>query len=122
MKTAKKYDIEKLKDWSKFGLTFSNDLQYVHKITAISETFNLLKKTTKYFNAKLTLKISKNNCIYYKGKATEEFFTAWKQDKNKLKSEGWGLVRDTAYSSPTYKGGIHIKPNGQSWYIIKYLT
>jgi hypothetical protein len=115
-------DIEKLKSWTKFGLTFSEELLYIHKITAISETFNLPKKTTKFFGSKLSLNISKNNCIYYKGKATEEFFNAWKQNKQELKENGYSLTRGIDYSKPTFKGGIHINPAGKCWYIIKYLT
>ena len=115
-------DIEKLKSWSKWGLTFSEELQYIHKITAISETFNLPKKTTQFFGAKLSLNISKNNCIYYKGKATEEFFNAWTQDKKELKENGYSLTKGIAYSKPTFKGSININKDGQCWYIIKYLT
>jgi len=115
-------NIEKLKKWNKWGLTFSEELQYIHKITAISETFNLPKKTTQFFGAKLSLNISKNNCIYYKGKATKDFFNAWKQDKKELKEKGYSLTKGIAYSKPTFKGSVNINKDGSCWYIIKYLT
>ena len=123
----KTIDIKKLKNWSKFGLTFSDELQYIHKITAISETFNLPKQTTKYFNTKLKLNISKKRTIYYKGRATSEFFEEWKNNKESLKKEGWGLIKCYGWEATTNgrafaANGPAVQSSEKSWHIVRYLT
>ena len=116
-----KTKLTELYSWEKWGMNYSENLQYCHRLTAIAETYNIRKTTTKYFNMKMKLGVSKNDAIYYKGRASEDFFKAWKDSKEEMKANGWSLFRGSLYRT-SYKGSVNIRENGTCWYAVKYLT